>query len=87
MTNPPGSTQEQLPDDVLALLAKRTYLSTACETARLLDGAIICYPERDDLPGHRDRMHERCRLSNKFTGCPCDCPCHRPANDAASATS
>ncbi|MGW0780369.1 hypothetical protein [Streptomyces sp. NPDC002913] len=75
--NPPGSTREQLPADVLDLLAHRTYLSTACETARLIDGAIIREPGRDDLPGHRDRLHQRCRLNNKFTGEPCSCPCHR----------
>ncbi|TXS40085.1 hypothetical protein [Streptomyces sp. OR43] len=77
MTTPPGSTREQLPDDVLALLAPRHYLSTACETARLLDGAIIRNPERGDLPGLRDRMHQRCRLNHKFTGVLCGCPCHR----------
>jgi len=74
--NPPGSTREQLPGDILELLAHRTYLSTACETARLLDGAIIRNPERADLPGHRDRLHQRCRLNQKFTGQPCSCPCH-----------
>lgn len=72
--NPPGSTAEQLPADVLALLAHRTYLSTACETARLLDGAIIRNPERADLLGHRDRMHQRCRLNNESTGRPCSLP-------------
>lgn len=77
MTNPPGSTREQLPDDVLALLSRRTYLSTACETARLVDGAIIRRPDRADLAGHRDRLHQRCRLNQKFTGAPCCCPCHR----------
>ena len=77
--NPPGSTAEQLPADVLALLAHRTYLSTACETARLLDGAIIRNAGRADLPGWRDRMHQRCRLTHKFTGAPCSCHCHRPA--------
>lgn len=76
--NPPGSTREQLPDNILALLAHRTYLSTACETARLLDGAIIRNPERADLPGWRDRMHARCRLSQKFTGSACSCHCHKP---------
>lgn len=75
--NPPGSTREQLPADVLALLTPRTYLSTACETARLLDGAIIRNPGRGDLPGLRDRMHQRCRLGQKFTGAACTCPCHK----------
>ena len=75
--NPPGSTVELLPADVLALLAHRTYLSTACETARLIDGAIIRNPERADLPGHRDRMHQRCQLNNECTGQPCSCHCHK----------
>lgn len=80
MTNPPGSTKEQLPVDILALLTPRTYLSTACETARLIDGAIIRNPGRDDLPELRDRMHGRCRLSHKFTGATCNCPCHPDDN-------
>lgn len=75
--NPPGPTREQLPADILALLTHRTYLSTACETARLLDGAIIRNPDRADLPGWRDRMHQRCRLNHKFTGKPCSCHCHQ----------
>ena len=77
--NPPGSTVELLPADVLALLAHRTYLSTACETARLIDGAIIRNPEHDNLPRWRDRMHQQCRLNNTFTGKPCSCPCHPSA--------
>lgn len=77
MTNPPGSAQEQLPADVLALLTTRHYLSTACETARLIDGAIIRNPNRSDLLGWRDRMHARCRLNQKFTGELCACRCHK----------
>ncbi|MFJ8923896.1 hypothetical protein ACIREK_31015 [Streptomyces sp. NPDC102415] len=77
MSTPPGSTREQLPDDVLALLSRRSYLSTACETARLVSGAIIRRPDRADLPGHRDRLHQRCRRNNKFTGARCTCPCHQ----------
>jgi len=78
-SNSPGSTPEQLPADVLELLAHRTYLSTACETARLIDGAIIRNPEHDNLPRWRDRMHQQCRLNNTFTGKPCSCPCHPSA--------
>lgn len=74
--NIPGATTEQLPADVLALLDTRHYLSTACETARLVKGAIIRNPDRNDLPGWRDRMHARCRLNHKFTGVLCGCPCH-----------
>ena len=75
--NPPGSTCEQIPADVLALLPTRHYLSTACETGRLLQVAIIRYPDREDLPKWQDRMHGRCRLNNKFTGAPCTCRCHQ----------
>ncbi|WP_326667304.1 hypothetical protein [Streptomyces sp. NBC_01257] len=80
VTNPPGSTSEQLPDGILALLGPRTYLSTACETALLLTKAIARNPDRDDLPGVRDRMHARCRLNHKFTGALCSCPCHPQAD-------
>lgn len=76
-TNPPGSTREQLPADLLALLPARSYLSTACETARLLEGAAIAHPQRaTELRDWRDRMHTRCRLNNKFTGAGCTCRCH-----------
>ncbi|MFF3998584.1 hypothetical protein ACFYX8_35410 [Streptomyces cyaneofuscatus] len=74
--NIPGATTEQLPADVLALLDTGHYLSTACEMARLLKGAIIRNPDREDLSGWRDRMHARCRLNNKFTGELCICSCH-----------
>ncbi|WP_406190163.1 hypothetical protein OH791_33595 [Streptomyces anulatus] len=77
--NVPGATTEQLPADVLKLLTTRHYLSTACETGRLLDGAIIRNPDRGDLPEWRDRMHQRCRLNQKFTGELCSCPCHPQA--------
>ncbi|MDQ0792025.1 hypothetical protein [Streptomyces sp. B1I3] len=76
MTNPPASPRAQLPADVLALLSHRTYLSTACETARLIDGAIIRNPGRADLPARRDKMHQQCPHSNHLTGVPCSCPCH-----------
>lgn len=76
MTNPLGSTSERLLDDVLALLVRRTYVSTACETSRLLGGVIIRNPDRGDLPKLRDHMHQRCRLNHKFTGATCLCPCH-----------
>ena len=76
--NPPGSTREQLPAALLALLPARHYLSTACETARLLEGAAIAHPQRaTELRGWRDRKHDRCRLNNKFTGQICICSCHK----------
>lgn len=76
MTNPPGSASEQLPPHILALLAREAYLSTACETADLLNEAITRHPERDDLPAWRNVLHARCRLNHKFTGEPCFCMCH-----------
>lgn len=76
--NPPGSTREQLPAAVLALLPARSYLSTACEVARLLEGAAIANPERAaELREWRDRMQQRCRLNNKFTGALCTGPHHQ----------
>ncbi|WP_093803963.1 hypothetical protein [Streptomyces sp. Wb2n-11] len=79
---PPGSTAEQLPDDVLALLLPgRYYLSTACQTSQYIDGAVIRNPEREDLPGWSERMHARCRLNHKFTGTLCACHCHRPEGE------
>lgn len=76
MTNPPGSTSEQLPDDVLELLPHTTYLSTACETADLLSRVIRQFPERKDLLAHQKKLHGRCRLNHKFTGTLCFCRCH-----------
>lgn len=76
MTNPPGSRQEQLPADVLALLPTHPYLSTACDTAMLLDAAHVKQSAREDLAEHADRMHDRCRLNHKFTGANCICRCH-----------
>lgn len=77
VTNPPGSRREQLPDEVLALLSPRSYLSTACDTARRIDAATIRHPENADLPAWVERLHARCRLNHKFTGEPCNCRCHK----------
>lgn len=77
MTNEPGSTEEQLPDEILKILAVRSYLSTACEAAGFLDDATFLFPEMEEiLCTWRQRMHERCRLNNKFTGKLCICSCH-----------
>lgn len=78
---PPGSTRDQLPNHILNLLPPRSYLSTACETARLCHGAAITHPDHaDELQQWRDQLHNRCRLNHKYTGrlchCPCHCPCH-----------
>ncbi|MWA08803.1 hypothetical protein [Streptomyces sp. BA2] len=74
---PPGDTREQLPDDVLALIETRPYTSTACETAGLLTeaGAVHTY-RAGELEAWADRMHQRCRRNQKFTGRLCDCTCH-----------
>lgn len=74
----PASLREQLPDEVLALLSPRSYLSTACDTARRIDAATIRHPENADLPAWVEQLHARCRLNHKFTGEPCYCRCHRP---------
>lgn len=74
---PPGSTEEQLPPEILMLTVQRRYISTACETAHALEGAMTRYPEHHtELGLWRDRMHGRCRLNNKFTGVLCACPHH-----------
>lgn len=75
--NPPGSTSEQLPANVLALLPIRPYLSTACETAEACEtGAAVHRDERPWLHAHAEDLHQRCRLNHKFTGQPCSCRCH-----------
>lgn len=77
---PPGSTEEQLPDDVLALIDPPPYLSTACETAQLLEQAVAEHPDRQaGLREWARRMHQRCRTNNKFTGKLCTCGHHGAA--------
>ncbi|MEU1663619.1 hypothetical protein ABZ547_08385 [Streptomyces sparsogenes] len=76
---PPGSTAEQLPDDILALIDPPPYLSTACETAQLLEQATAEHPDRSAALGEwARRMHQRCRGNNKFTGKLCTCTHHGP---------
>lgn len=81
---PPGSTREQLPDHILDLIRDRLpdYLSTACQTADTV-ACAACYPgsgvprpQYDEIREHAERLHERCRLNNKFTGQLCVCGCH-----------
>lgn len=75
---PPGSTQEQLPADILALIVLRPYISTACEMARALESATIRHPHRaQELRWWRDRMYAYCRLNNKFSGVLCSSPFHK----------
>lgn len=82
LVNPPGSTIEQLPAEVLALIDQSDYLSTACETAFRVERASNrgrSAGPRALLAGWVDRLHDRCRLRHKFTGQPCACPCHQEA--------
>lgn len=83
LVNAPGSTVEQLPDHLRALVELHTssYLSTACEAGGALGslGLARQVPETADLPEWEARMHQRCRLNHKFTGAPCVCRCHQEA--------
>lgn len=74
---PPGSTAEQLPDDGLTLIDPPPYLSTACETAQLLEQVTAEHPDRQAGLGEwARRMHDRCRINQKFTGQLCSCTHH-----------
>lgn len=74
---PPGSTLKKLPDDILALIVKVPYVSTACQTARALQGATVRHPDRvEELARWRDIKHGECRLNNKHTDKQCSCGCH-----------
>jgi hypothetical protein len=85
----PGSTDEQLPAHILSLLTpySPTYRSTACEAAGQLAQLIadlnfegnhgMVSPDLFEQIGQwRRTMHQRCRLTNKFTGIACTCTCH-----------
>lgn len=76
--NPAGSTREQLPADILAILdgLLPDYTSTACHTADALAVAAHLHPRADELRAHAERLHSRCRLNHKFTGHLCVCGCH-----------
>jgi hypothetical protein len=76
---PPGSTVKKLPEHILRLIVPRPYLSTACQTAGALRTAQVRHPEHlHELQMWEARMHEECRLNNKFTDKPCSCPCNHP---------
>ncbi|MEU7240274.1 hypothetical protein [Streptomyces sparsogenes] len=78
---PPGSTEEQLPADVLALIDPPPYLSTACGTAQALEEAVAEHPDRQaGLEEWARRMHDRCRINHKFTGKLCTCGHHQEAS-------
>jgi len=85
----PGSTDEQLPAHMLDLLqvgCSMTYLSTACEAAQQLtyaQASIVAHDTHITIISQQagvwsETMHNRCRLTNKFTGVPCSCSCHHP---------
>lgn len=81
---PPGDTREQLPDHLLDLIRNRLsdYLSTACQTADAVacsaayPGSGVPRPRYDEIRERAERLHQRCRLNNKFTGQLCVCGCH-----------
>lgn len=82
---PPGSTREQLPDRLLALLDIPPYTSTACETAGLLAAAIVRHPEHaDELRQWESRQRQRCRINNKYTGVHCQHTAPEPAATEAT---
>lgn len=90
---PPGDKREQLPDTMLALIRDQMpdYLSTACQTADTL-GLAACYPgsgvprpEYDEIREHAERLHDRCRINQKFTGQLCACGCHAGAEQPGPA--
>lgn len=81
---PPGDKREQLPDAMLDLIRDQMpdYLSTACQTADTL-ACAACYPgsgvprpQYDEIREHAERLHQRCRINQKFTGQLCVCGCH-----------
>lgn len=83
---PPGSTEEKLPAHILAMIVPRPYISTACETGHALASAVVRWPEHEqELRSWEKRMHERCRLNNKFTDKPCSCSCGHPRDEEAEA--
>jgi len=73
---PPGSTREQLPNHILQLIRPYlpAYLSTACQTGHALAEAIadrFSASDREtvtELQTWRERMRQRCRENQKFTG-------------------
>jgi hypothetical protein len=82
---PPGSTREQLPAEILALIEPDlpNYLSTACSTGQLLD-CDLDQPHASERNTWAERMHQRCRLNHKFTGQLCCCDCHNELSAPAA---
>lgn len=76
---PPGDTREQLPEHLLNLIRGSIpdYLSTACVTADTLAVAVHwSHPQRAEVGQWAERLHQRCRRNQKFTGQLCACGCH-----------
>lgn len=87
MTSPPGSSREQLPAEILALLPEGDYVSSSCRTGQLIESDVcgrvrywgMKLPDTvtlADLEGWIGHLHARCRLNHKFTGKLCVCRCH-----------
>ncbi|MFE9391666.1 hypothetical protein [Streptomyces sp. NPDC006784] len=76
---PPGSTREQLPDHLLALIDVPPYTSTACETAHECERVVDVHTEHAEelRTAAAGQLHDRCRRNNKFTGVTCGCACHQ----------
>jgi hypothetical protein len=75
---------EELPAAVVTLLGPIGYLSTACQTAQAITNCTsLRLPQtlRDENLPMKESLaayhHRRCRLTHKFTGTPCQCPCHQ----------
>lgn len=84
---PPGDTRKQLPDYILAMLAHRMYLSTACEMAQACEMAIVRHPDhKGEFLSWAHWLHDdQCRLNNKYSGVLCECPCHKKKKEARAS--
>lgn len=83
---PRGDTRKQLPDYILAMLASRRYLSTACEMAQACEMAVVRHPDhKGEFLSWAKWLHtEQCRLNNKYSGALCVCACHKKQEAVAS---
>jgi hypothetical protein len=81
------SDSELVPQAVLGLLGFTSYMSTACDTAYLIEaGPYTSNRHRGSklpegvtpelLESEIRRLHRRCKLTHKFTGRSCVCACH-----------
>lgn len=90
---PPGDTREQLPDHILNIIRPHLpdYTSTACQTGKALAEAIadrFTASDREtvtELQLWRERMRQRCRANQKFTGQLCVAEWHTEQPSPADA--